>query len=149
MVYCWSIDIDENDCVIEANIPTALENERRAKSSPRGRVVEELAKNNFLGNGSTPLIRRSCIDAVGGYDTGLRGAEDWMLYLALSDICEFAVIPEYLVGYRQWTGANSMNVAAMEQGMEQACLSGCHTQALSLVAFSGLHSSSRAQHPPL
>lgn len=121
LVYCWAIDIDENDCVIATHVPTAWENERRAKSSPRGRVVEELAKTNFLGNGSTPLIRRSCIDAVGGYNINLRpsGAEDWMLYLALSDICEFAVVPEYLVGYRQWTGANSMNIAAMQQSMEQ------------------------------
>jgi glycosyltransferase involved in cell wall biosynthesis len=121
LVYCWAIDIDECDRIMPTHVPTALENELRTQSSPRGRVTEELAKVNFLGNGSTPLIRRSCIEAVGGYNIDLRpsGAEDWMLYLALSDLCEFAVVPDYLVGYRQWTGANSMNVAAMEQSMEQ------------------------------
>ncbi len=32
----------------------------------------------------------------------LARARDWKLYLALSDICEFKVLPEYLVGYRQY-----------------------------------------------
>lgn len=119
LVYCWAIDIDENDFVISTRVPTAREDEHRAKITPRGNVTEELAKTNFLGNASTPLIKRLFLDRVGGYDTSLlpAGAEDWKLYLSLSDICEFEVIPEYLVGYRQWPGSASRSVPKMAQSM--------------------------------
>jgi len=111
VVYCWSIDIDENDFVIPPIVP---------KSTASGVVTVELAKGNILGNASSPLIKRSCIDAVGGYDMNLQppGAHDWKLYLALSEICEFAVIPEYLVGYRRWTASMSGDVTAMSQSVE-------------------------------
>jgi glycosyltransferase involved in cell wall biosynthesis len=111
LVYCWSIEVDENDFVVSRI---------GSKSTAQGRVTEELAKGNFLENSSSPLIRRSCLDAVGGYDPSLQphGAEDWKLYLALSEICEFAVIPEYLVGYRQSNGSLSRDVAAMAKSTE-------------------------------
>ena len=114
LVYCWSIAIDENDLIIPAAASL------RRKSSAQGRVTAQLARSNFLENSSSPLIKRSCIDAVGGYDTSLRvsHAADWKLYLALSEICEFAVVPQYLVGYRQSTQNMSRNVAAMAQAME-------------------------------
>jgi hypothetical protein len=47
-----------------------------------------------------------------------QGADDWKLYLALSEICEFALLSEYLVGYRQVRGSVSRNIAAMAQSME-------------------------------
>jgi glycosyltransferase involved in cell wall biosynthesis len=108
LVYCWSIEIDENDFVI---LPI------EADSGACGRVTMELAKGNFVGNSSAPLIRRSCIDAVGGYDVSLKphGAEDWKFYLALSEHCEFAVIRQHLVGYRQSSGSLSRDVTGMAQ----------------------------------
>ena len=89
-----------------------------ATSAPEGRVIAELTLSNFIGNSSSPLIKRSCIDEVGGYDENVQYAEDWKLYLALAEICEFAVIPEWLVGYRHWTGSASRDVTAMAQSME-------------------------------
>jgi len=114
LVYCWSIAIDENDIIMPPI--TGLSR----KSTAQGRVTVELAKGNFLENSSSALIRRSCIEAVGGYDIDLQphGAEDWKLYLALSEICGFAVVPEYLVGYRESTGSLSKNVAGMAQSIE-------------------------------
>jgi glycosyltransferase involved in cell wall biosynthesis len=114
LVYCWSIEIDENDLIIPPI--SSLKGENTAQ----GHVTEELARGCFISPGSTPLIKRSCIDAVGGYDATLQppGADDWKLYLALSEICEFAMIPEYLVGYRQVSGSISRNVTAMGQSME-------------------------------
>jgi glycosyltransferase involved in cell wall biosynthesis len=110
LVYCWSVHIDENDYIIASVM----------SYTAQGCVTLELAKGNFIHTSSTPLIKRSCINAVGGYDTTLQphGAEDWKLYLALSEICEFAVLPEYLVGYRQWSGGTSRNVAGMAQSTE-------------------------------
>jgi glycosyltransferase involved in cell wall biosynthesis len=114
LVYCWSIEIDDNDFIIT---PLSC---LGSESTPQGRVTEELAKSNFLNSGSSPLIKRSCIDAVGGYDPTLRphGAEDWKLYLALSEICEFAAVPEYLVGYRRWSGSLSRNVTGMARSAQ-------------------------------
>jgi glycosyltransferase involved in cell wall biosynthesis len=114
LVYCWSIDIDENDFVISPL------DRLETRPGPEGCVTPELAKANFLRNSSSPLIKRSCIDAVGGYDTSLlpAGATDWKLYLALSEGCEFAQVPEYLVGYRQSFESMSMDVTAMAQSIE-------------------------------
>jgi glycosyltransferase involved in cell wall biosynthesis len=112
LVYCWSLDIDENDRIIPPI---------RKKCMTEGYVVEELAsKNNFLENGSVPLIRRSCLDAVGGYDScrTYTGSEDWKLYFALAEICEFAVVPSHLVGYRRLSAGMSRNVAAMERSIK-------------------------------
>jgi glycosyltransferase involved in cell wall biosynthesis len=110
LVYCWTVDIDENDFII----PPV-----RDKSIAQGKVVEELAaRNNFVECGSVPLIRRSYLEAVGGYDQNSKGNEDWKLYLALAEICEFAVLPVHLVGYRQSTMTLSRNIAEMERGID-------------------------------
>jgi glycosyltransferase involved in cell wall biosynthesis len=115
LVYCWSIHIDESDYIIPSL--STLGKGCTAQAC----VTVELAKGNFIETSSSSLIKRSCIDAVGGYDSSLqpRGADDWKLYLALSEICEFAVLPEYLVGYRQWTGSMSRGaVTGMAQSTE-------------------------------
>jgi hypothetical protein len=94
LVYCWSIDIDENNFII---LPV------KPKFAAQGRVIEQLATGNFLG-----------------YDTKLPfpGTLDWKLYLAVSEICEFAVVPDHLVGYRQSIGSTSRDLLAMVQSMQ-------------------------------
>jgi glycosyltransferase involved in cell wall biosynthesis len=111
VVYCWTVDIDENDVIIPPI---------RDKCTVQGNVVTELvARNNFLESASVPLIRRSYLDAIGGYDPSLAiGSEDWKLNLALADICEFAVVPVHLVGYRQSDSNMSKNTRAMEQSID-------------------------------
>ena len=92
----------------------------RDKCTAHGNVIAELvARNNFLESASVPLIRRSYLDAIGGYDPSLAiGSEDWKLNLALADICEFAVVPVHLVGYRQSDSNMSKNTTAMEQSID-------------------------------
>jgi glycosyltransferase involved in cell wall biosynthesis len=111
LVYCWALEIDDNDLII----PPV-----RDGSNAHGRVLAELvATSNFIVSASNPLIRRSYLDAVGGYDASMRlGAEDWQFYLALARICEFAVVPAHLVGYRRTAGSMSKNVGAMQTAME-------------------------------
>jgi Glycosyl transferase family 2 len=116
LVYCLSLHIDEYDFLL--GLPPVAGRLPVATSAPQGRVIAELTLSNFIGNSSSPLIKRSCIDEVGGYDENVQYAEDWKLYLALAEICEFAVIPEWLVGYRHWTGSASRDVTAMAQSME-------------------------------
>ena len=64
LVYCWSIEIDENDLII----PPISSLKTRKRSTAQGDVTAELARGCFIETASTPLMKRSSIDAVGGYD---------------------------------------------------------------------------------
>jgi len=107
--YCWSVGIDDDDRVTSNGlIPFP---------SPRfeGNVLAELVTHNIVGGGSVPLIRRSLLHEVGGYDPELRRAggqacEDWKLYILLAERSEFIVVPRTLVGYRQHLGHSSMSM---------------------------------------
>jgi glycosyltransferase involved in cell wall biosynthesis len=111
LVYCWTIEIDENDFVIPPI---------RSKTAVEGRVLENvIAGAGIIESGSTPLIRRTCLEAIGGYDASMTlGAEDWKMSLLLAEICEFAVLRQHLVGYRRSSGSMSKNVAAMEKAFQ-------------------------------
>lgn len=72
----------------------------------RGNVLTRHVYVNFVGNGSSLLLRRAAIEAVGGYDPGLRqrgaeGCEDLLLQLKIASLFNVDFIPEYLVAYRQ------------------------------------------------
>lgn len=95
LVYTWFALIDAQSRVI--------------KPGPRidheGDVLDALAYYNFIGNGSAPLIRRTAIEEVGGFDATLRarggqGCEDWKLYFEIAERYHFARVPEALTGYR-------------------------------------------------
>jgi glycosyltransferase involved in cell wall biosynthesis len=96
VVYSWSVDIDERDAVTGGFHVAAI----------TGDVYYTLLCHNFLGNASATLIRRICLEQVGGYDPQLKvqnaqGCEDWDLYLRLAQQYAFAAVPEFLVGYRK------------------------------------------------
>jgi glycosyltransferase involved in cell wall biosynthesis len=46
---------------------------------------------------SVVMIRRSCLDEVGGFDETLAGAQDRDLWIRLAGACEFDAVPEVLV----------------------------------------------------
>ena len=110
MVYCWSAGIDEHSRVI---LPTWN------NSVATGDVLRDIVVKGIAGNGSTPLIRKKFIELVGGYDTALTLCEDWKFYTELAGVCEFAVVPEYLTGYRLRDDSASSNVRELEQAIEQ------------------------------
>jgi len=96
LVYCWSswIDVADKLCWQPASPPTFS-----------GHVLAAAVFQNFIGNGSTPLMRRSCIEQVGGYDEELRkrgaeGCEDYKLYTQIASHSRLALVPSFLVGYR-------------------------------------------------
>jgi glycosyltransferase involved in cell wall biosynthesis len=110
VVFCWILEIDEDDFIIPPI---------RNQSVAEGNVIAEVAATASGSLPSTQLIRRSDLEAVGGYDPHQTpGSEDWKLNFALAEICEFAVVPARLVGYRRTSGAMSRNVRAMEEGTE-------------------------------
>ncbi len=75
-------------------------------SLPRTHQFLDLCRRNFIGNGSSALIRRSAIDQAGGYDESLRrqgagGCEDLKLYLSVAEHHRIEMIALPLTGYRQ------------------------------------------------
>lgn len=96
VAYAWSRLIDDHGRRIGEILPSALE----------GEVWATLLAFNFLGNASATIVRRSAIEAIGGFDPSYRaldacGCEDWEVYLRLAERFEFVVVPEYLVEYRK------------------------------------------------
>ncbi len=72
------------------------------RPSLRGRVFRELLSgdNTVSGSASAVLIRRSCLDQVGGFDERLYYGEDWDLWLRLAAVGPFDYVPEKLVHVR-------------------------------------------------
>lgn len=126
LVYCYSRLIDENDIVIP---------QEGRQDEARGDVYALLVLSNFVGNGSSPLIRRTYLQEVGGYDSSLRvrgaqGCEDLGVYLSIAQCWEFDLVPEYLVGYRVADGNMSRNHVTMARSWElvMADAQRCHPE---------------------
>lgn len=110
LVYTWSVFIDE-----QARL---LKHCQMGQFS--GDVLTPLVFSNFPGNSSSVLIRRACLEQVGGYDSSYRdydaqGCEDWDLYLRIAAHYQFLVVPELLVGYRQSLNSMSSNQKTMHR----------------------------------
>ena len=110
MVYCWWVWIDEEGSVLDRSPEWRIE----------GQTRDLLLQINFTGNASVPLYRRSCLEAVGGYDTTLedrggRGCEDWDVALKVAERFRVAVAPELLVGYRRLPDSMSTQCAVMQR----------------------------------
>jgi glycosyltransferase involved in cell wall biosynthesis len=94
-VYCWSAVIDAFGNVLDT----------RHQPTHDGRVLQGLCRTNFVGNGSSLLIKRAAFEAVGGYDPSLRsrhaqGGEDLLICLRIAESYEFKLVRRHLVGYR-------------------------------------------------
>jgi glycosyltransferase involved in cell wall biosynthesis len=110
LVYCWSVLIRETSELTGGYIAFSF----------NGDVGHALTYLNFIGNASAPLIRRSVIEDVGGFDITLKaqqaqGCEDWELYMRIAERYQFDVVPEFLVSYRQQSAAMSRNSTSMTQ----------------------------------
>jgi glycosyltransferase involved in cell wall biosynthesis len=113
VAYTWSLLIDP-----ESRVTRNLTEFRH-----EGDVLKPLCLENFLGNGSSALIRRRAVLEVEGYDPSLRrrsaqGCEDWKLYLALAQRFEYALVPEYMTGYRKAPGNMSSDLLQMARSGE-------------------------------
>jgi glycosyltransferase involved in cell wall biosynthesis len=98
LAYAWVVNIDAQDRIISFS----------ARSTVRSRhaALRQLVVQNFIGNGSSVVLRRDAVEAAGGYDPSLRarnaeGCEDHALYAAIAEIGDFAPSYGYLVGYRR------------------------------------------------
>jgi glycosyltransferase involved in cell wall biosynthesis len=117
LVYAWSVYINEDGEIIGRYIAD------QGYTFAEGDVFNILLYFNFLDNASTALFRRSCIDRVGGYNCNLKaqnaqGCEDWDIYLRIAEHYSFQVVPNYLIGYRQYPGSMATNCPVMARSYE-------------------------------
>jgi len=113
LAYCWFALIDENSRVFSLhNQPTA-----------EGDVLQRLCRKNFVGNGSSMMLRRSAFEKAGQFDSSLRarkaqGCEDLMICLRVAENYEFRVVPQHLIGYRMTNTNMSSDVMQMLRSCE-------------------------------
>ena len=110
LVYTWTALLD----------PDGRLNGRYVVARHEGDVFASLLLYNFLAPGSATLIRRACLEAVGGFDETLReGCEDLMCCLMLAERFDFVVVPEVLTGCRQIESSMSHDLRAMRRAYER------------------------------
>ena len=119
LVYAWSASIDEEGKIFWRSKTVNLDQINYVE----GYVFTALVYSNFISNASVPLIRRACLERVGGYNCQLKaqnaqGCEDWDLSLRIAELYQFRVVPEFLIGYRQVIGSMGSNCGTMERSYE-------------------------------
>lgn len=112
LVYTWARGIDVQDRVLFDITPCSL----------RGNVYAALIMRSFVGSGA-PLVRRHCVDEVGGYDVTLAGrgatcCEDLKFNLDIAERHRFDFVPEFLLGHRFRAGSMSTDIDAMLRSYE-------------------------------
>jgi glycosyltransferase involved in cell wall biosynthesis len=81
-----------------------------------GRVLGRLVEaGNFIPS-ATPLVRRTTLEEVGGFDATMRSSEDWDLWVRLAARGEVGYIDEPLARYRLHGAQASRNVDALRDG---------------------------------
>ncbi|MCT7984818.1 glycosyltransferase family 2 protein [Laspinema sp. A4] len=79
-----------------------------------GNVYPALLLNNFLGNGSNPLVTRKAIQSVGDFDPTFPHCADWDYYLRLAAQWSFVLVPQHQILYRQSVGSMTSKCAHIE-----------------------------------
>jgi glycosyltransferase involved in cell wall biosynthesis len=115
LVYTWFALIDRRSHVLQLKYRPDFD----------GNVLAELAYYNFIGNGSSALIRRSAFEQTPGYDQTLKcrggqGCEDWKLYFQIAERHDFGVVRAPLTGYRTAPDNMSSNVLQMLRSRDLA-----------------------------
>ena len=108
VAYSWTDYIDENGAFLVTGTHTNV----------NGDVYEKLLVNNFLENGSNPLIDKEALIELGGFDESLIAAQDWDMWLRLAYKFNFVCVPSVQILYR--ISANSLSSHLPKQ--ETACL---------------------------
>jgi glycosyltransferase involved in cell wall biosynthesis len=73
----------------------------------------------LIGTGSSVLMDRRAVLAMGGFDTDLRNSEDLVFQARAAASFPIAFVPEYLVGYRVRSRSLSQDVIAMRDSWFQ------------------------------
>jgi glycosyltransferase involved in cell wall biosynthesis len=110
LVYCWYRSIDTHDRIVGMSWTPVFE----------GPVFDRHLECNFVGTGSTPLIRRAALGSLRYRTEILPGAEDLLLQLEIAKRYEFACTRAFLVGYRVGARGVSSHRERMTKSLDQA-----------------------------
>ena len=83
-----------------------------------GWLFPELIHGNFIP-AIAPLVRRTALEAAGGFDERLTALEDWDMWLRLSLLAEARYTPAVLVTYRIRAGGMSEDRVRMDKSRFQ------------------------------
>lgn len=74
-------------------------------------TARDLVKRNHVGNGSTFIVRRECLEMAGGFDERIRNCEEWEFCVRVAACTNFKIqlIAEVLTGYRIREGSLSVS----------------------------------------
>ena len=86
-VYCW-MNYYDGDTLVQERLPTL-----------RGDIFEKALASQPIGNASTLLVRKKCIEDIGGFDTNLLRGNDGDFIRRLCHSYKVDYIPEVLVKY--------------------------------------------------
>lgn len=104
VAYSWTNYIDDESAFLRSGM----------RPSFNGNVYQKLLASNFLECGSNPLVRRSALQHVGGFDPELPPSEDWDMWLRLARSYEFVLVPLPQVLYRVSNTSASFNLEKHE-----------------------------------
>jgi hypothetical protein len=104
LVYTFIRYVDETGLIVRDAPPQKLSRSAHCQCLYEG----------IVGGGSSVVLRRSVLDGLGGYDEHLGVWEDLLLHLQVAAVGAFAIIPEFLAGYRLRRGSSS---ARLEQSL--------------------------------
>lgn len=108
VVYSWTDCIDESGDWVRNGSHFSVE----------GDVQPYLVMTDFIDTVSNPLVRRQALQDVGGFDESLAAAEDWDLWLRLSQKHQFSCLPRLQISHR----ITAKGVSANSARQEKACL---------------------------
>ncbi|MER9330837.1 glycosyltransferase family A protein [Mesorhizobium sp. M0488] len=112
LAYCWFAHIDQDGRVFSLN----------HRPDADGYVLQRMCRQNFVGNGSSMLVRRSAFERAGQFDPTLRarnaqGCEDLLMCLKIAENYEYRLVPQHLVGYR----VTNLNMSSDVMQMLRSC----------------------------
>lgn len=110
LVYCGSQSINDNDGTTHI----------RKTLYFSGNVYNELMRRNFVGSTSFPLIRKNCLEEIGGFDVEMQSSQDYDVWLRLALKYAVEYVPEPLVVYHNHVGDRiSLNLQKRIAGKER------------------------------
>lgn len=95
--------IDDRIAFVYCGSETMIDNKSMIKSPWieffKGEIFNQLILRNFVGSTSFPLIRKCCLEAVGGFDVFMESAQDYDVWLRLAERYAVNYVKDILVRY--------------------------------------------------
>ncbi|BBD54714.1 glycosyltransferase [Planktothrix agardhii] len=108
VAYSWTDYIDQSSQFLHSGRHITM----------NGDVYQHLLVNNFLENGSNPLIRKQALNQVGGFDSSINSVADWDMWVRLAALYQFVAVPLPQILYRVSTHSMSSQI----KNQERECL---------------------------